>query len=401
MKYFTSILTSAILYLLIIVNVHGQSITFDKPIDVSQGVVSGVSALDVADLNGDALMDVIVLEGGVHAEGRFTLAWFEQTKKGKWIKHDFNIPVKFDDFIGSARCDDMDNDGDMDLVFSNDGHGSGPINVYLLINPGKKKVYNQWEHVLISTINGFHANDMRLADMDQNGKKDVIIRHKNPESLKIIFQNRNEDWQTKTIYEGQAGEGLAVGDINRDGMPDITMTGHWFKAPKDPKNDQFIRFDIEVGFKDVNKATKEEVGDINNDGRPDVLLSPAEHFKKYGGENYDLAWYECPPNPEEVTAWKKHVVKSDYNKAHCAKLADMDNDGDLDIISAVAWDDREIRIYINEGGEFQRSILVAKGKGIYSGAIADMDGDGDLDIVGEDKYATDANPWLFRNLLIK
>lgn len=235
MKYFTSILTSAILYLLIIVNVHGQSITFDKPIDVSQGVVSGVSALDVADLNGDALMDVIVLEGGVHAEGRFTLAWFEQTKKGKWIKHDFNIPVKFDDFIGSARCDDMDNDGDMDLVFSNDGHGSGPINVYLLINPGKKKVYNQWEHALISTINGFHANDMRLADMDQNGKKDVIIRHKNPESLKIIFQNRNEDWQTKTIYEGQAGEGLAVGDINRDGMPDITMTGHWFKAPKDPK----------------------------------------------------------------------------------------------------------------------------------------------------------------------
>ena len=157
MKYFTSILTSAILYLLIIVNVHGQSITFDKPIDVSQGVVSGVSALDVADLNGDALMDVIVLEGGVHAEGRFTLAWFEQTKKGKWIKHDFNIPVKFDDFIGSARCDDMDNDGDMDLVFSNDGHGSGPINVYLLINPGKKKVYNQWEHALISTINGFHA----------------------------------------------------------------------------------------------------------------------------------------------------------------------------------------------------------------------------------------------------
>ncbi|MBR9774476.1 MAG: VCBS repeat-containing protein, partial [Cytophagales bacterium] len=78
-----------------------------------------------------------------------------------------------------------------------------------------------------------------------------------------------------------------------------------------------------------------------------------------------------------------------------------DNDGDLDIISAVAWDDREIRIYINEGGEFQGSILVAKGKGIYSGAIADMDGDGDLDIVGEDKYATDAKPWLFRNLLIK
>ncbi len=84
-------------------SVHAQSITFANPIDVSAGSISGVSALDVADLNGDGRMDVVVLEGGVHADGRFTLAWFEQTKKGEWEKHDFNIPVEFDDFIGSAR----------------------------------------------------------------------------------------------------------------------------------------------------------------------------------------------------------------------------------------------------------------------------------------------------------
>ncbi|WP_339925345.1 VCBS repeat-containing protein [uncultured Cyclobacterium sp.] len=401
MKNILLIQASTILLFLPILSVSAQSTHFANPIDLSTGSVSGVSALDVGDINGDGRMDVVVLEGGVHAEGRFTLAWFEQTKKGEWEKHDFNIPVKFDDFIGSARCADMDNDGDIDLVFSNDGHATGPINVYFLKNPGRRKVHKQWEHSLISSIEGFHANDMRLADMDLNGKKDVVIRHKNPESLKIIFQDGKENWHTKTIYEGQAGEGLAVGDINSDGMPDITMTGHWFKAPKDPKNAEFIRFDIEAGFKEVNKATKEEVGDINNDGRPDVLLSPAEHFKKYGGDNYDLAWYECPKNPEAVTEWKKHVVKSDYNKAHCAKLADMDNDGDLDIISAMAWDNREIRIFINENGAFKESILVEEGKGIYSGAIADMDGDGDLDIVGEDKYATDSKPWLFRNLLIK
>ncbi|NND32515.1 MAG: hypothetical protein HKN76_07985, partial [Saprospiraceae bacterium] len=90
---------------------HSQVQSFAEPQDLSQGTVSGISALDVADLNQDGLVDVVVLEGGAHSEGRFTLAWFEQSKSGKWLRHDFNIPVQFDDFIGSARCEDKDQDG--------------------------------------------------------------------------------------------------------------------------------------------------------------------------------------------------------------------------------------------------------------------------------------------------
>jgi hypothetical protein len=307
----------------------------------------------------------------------------------------------FDDFIGSARCGDMDNDGDIDVIFSNDGDSTGPINIYLLKNPGKRKIYQPWKFHVISSIEGFHANDMRIADMDSDGMLDVVVRHKNPESVKIVFQNRNEEWVTKNVHEGQAGEGLAIGDINSDGLTDITMTGHWFKAPKNPRVGVYERFDIESGFKNVNPATKEDVGDINGDGRLDILLSPAEHFKKYGGENYDLAWYECPENPEMVDKWHKHIVRSDYNKAHCAKLADFDNDGDLDILSAITWDNREIRIYFNENGAFHNSLQVSEGKGIYSGAVGDMDGDGDIDIVAEDKYAQDGRPWYFENLLKK
>lgn len=382
-------------------SVQSQPLSFAKPVDISHETVAGVSALDVADINKDGRMDVVVLEGGVHANGRFTLAWFEQTKSKNWARHDFNIPLQFDDFIGAARCGDIDKDGDMDLIFSNDGHSSGPIDIYLLQNPGERKVNKPWKYFLLASIEGFHANDMRLADMDADGRLDVIVRHKNPESVKILFQNRHNTWQTKTVYTGQAGEGLAVGDIDEDGFPDITMTGHWFKTPENPREEAYTRFDIESGYKTVNPATKEEVGDINNDGRLDVLLSPAEHFKRYGGDNYDLAWYEYRQNPAEEKEWKKHLIKANYNKAHCAKLADFDNDGDLDVLSAISWDDREIRIYINEQGEFKHSIQVAIGKGAYSGAITDMDGDGDLDIVAEDKYAGDGKPWYYENLLIK
>lgn len=388
--------------LLIFIGPHhitGQTLAFADPEDISMGSVSGVSALDAADFNQDGLIDVAVMEGGAHSKGRTTFAWFEQVSSKNWIRHEFGGPGAMDDFIGSARCGDIDNDGDIDLVLTNDGHRSGPIKVYWFKNPGKEKVMCVWPYQVIATLDGLHANDMRLADIDADGKIDVVIRHKNPESVKIIFQDAKAKWFTRTAHVGQEGEGLAIGDVNQDGLPDITITGHWLKTPANPRVDEYLRYDIEAGYRLVNKATKEEVGDINGDGRPDIVLSPAEHFPEYGGGNYDLAWYQCPENPEAVSKWEKQIVRSGMNKAHCVKLADFDNDGDLDILSAIGWDDLEIRIYLNEKGVFENTLQVISGKGIYSGAVIDMDRDGDIDIVGEDKYSTDARPWFYENLL--
>lgn len=380
-------------------SVNAQYIPFSDPVDVSAGSVQGVSALDVADFNQDGLLDIVVLEGGAHAQGRMTVCWLEQAGEGKWIRHEFGVSEGLDDFIGSARCGDVDGDGDIDLIFSNDGHSSGPLRVFYLDNPGQKQCRQSWPRHLIATIDGFHANDMRLADMDADGKMDVVLRHKQPEACRILFQNEKTSWTDRLVSKGQAGEGLAVGDIDQDGLPDITMTGHWFKTPAAPRIETFQRFDIDASYKVINKATKEEVGDINGDGRPDVILSPAEAFPKYGGAAHDLAWYEGPSNPLQAGAWKKHLIKSNYNNAHCVKLADFDGDGDLDVLTAIAWEPRSIQLIINDNGQFTRSVTVATGKGIYSGAVADMDGDGDLDIVGEDQYAKQARPWYYECLL--
>src|SRR5690606_18391254 len=71
------------------------------------------------------------------------------------------------------------------------------------------------------------------------------------------------------------------------------------------------------------------------------------------------------------------------------------------LLTATAWENREIRIYWNDNGHFERSTEVAIGKGVYSGAVADVDGDGDIDIVGEDRYAHDSRPWFYENLGIQ
>ncbi len=376
-----------------------QSLTFAPPKDVAAGQISGISALAVADFDQDGQVDVAVFEGGAHAGGRTTFAWLQKSNE-VWQKHELELPDGADDFIGAAKAADIDSDGDMDLVWSNDGHSTGPIKIFTTLNPGRELVYQPWESKMIATIEGFHANDMRIVDLDQNGNLDVIIRHKGPEALTAILQVEHDLWTIREIHRGQAGEGLAVGDVNMDHRPDLTMTGHWFATPVDVLQDSFTRYDIDPDFKYVNKATKEDMGDLDGDGLLDLVLSPAEHFKKYGGDAHHLAWYRGPSDPEKKKAWKKTIIRSNYNKAHCVKLADFDNDGDLDVLSAIAWDEKEIRIYLNDNGNFERSLLIAKGKGIYSGEVADMDGDGDLDIVGEDGYSNTSRPYYYENLLI-
>ena len=64
-------------------------------------------------------------------------------------------------------------------------------------------------------------------------------------------------------------------------------------------------------------------------------------------------------------------------------VADMDSDGDLDIVSA-SWQDDTIAWYENDGNanpSFTKHVVATSADGAYDVHVADMDSDGDLDIV--------------------
>ena len=382
---------------------QSQSLRFSQPVEISHGSVKGISALDVGDFNGDGLIDVAVFDGGAHAKGGMTAAWFEQTGS-TWIRHEFGTEEIIGtsdntDFVGAMKCADIDNDGDTDVIVCVDGHKVGPINIYLLENPGPEMCSKPWPQKKLVTIEGWHANDMVIHDMDGDQKPDLVIRHKEPHDVKIIFQEDIDSWSVK--YVGTLnGEGLSVGDLDKDGLADISISGVWYKSPTDPRKAEYKPFK----YTDYsNIATKEAIGDLNNDGRPDIVLSPAEAWNYYGtpGDIHELAWYEAPKKPTKTSEWKKHVIEANTNDLSFVRLADFDTDGDLDIVSGRTWRGTYIKIYVNEKGIFERSITVAEGKGVYSGAVADMDGDGDFDLVGEETYSNNAQPYYYENLFIR
>ncbi|QDT38347.1 FG-GAP repeat domain-containing protein [Stratiformator vulcanicus] len=382
------------------------AVEFKDAGDISAGSVRGLTSMDVGDFNGDGRADVFAAEGGKHASGRRTLAWFESpanSSKSTWQRHDINVDADLAEFLGAAKLADIDSDGDIDVVISSDKHSGNKksANVFVLLNPGSSSADDSvWgvQRVTPVAMPWHHINDMELADIDSNGRIDIVVRSLDPNEIHILFQAESGQYALRSLPTGiEKSEGLAVGDLNNDGRPDVTFTGYWLETPVDPQEGHFLLRAIDADFKAVNQNTKEAIGDIDGDGHPDVLIGPAERYR--GGGNHHLVWYQNPGN-ETAETWKKTVVIKKINNCHTIKLVDVDRDSDLDIILGIPWGKSRVDLLLNDGrGNFSKPQTLVEGKGLYSGAIGDVDGDGDLDIVGQDTYSRNSRPFLYRNML--
>lgn len=171
------------------------------------------------------------------------------------------------------------------------------------------------------------------SDFQDNTNPDPLFRLLNPDSTGVDFFNTVVNQKGFNIFKYRNfynGGGVAIGDINNDGLPDI-----YFTANMGPNKLYLNKGDMK--FEDISTSagvdgdkpwsTGVTMVDINNDGLLDIYVSNAGNMQ---GNNHDNELYI---NNGDLTFTEQ---AEDYNLAKTgfsthASFFDYDNDGDLDV----------------------------------------------------------------------
>ena len=346
--------------------IHGTTEESETPtfklMDID-GDISGDVKL-VGDIDGDGYPDLVV--GGMPEE---KLNWYRYPG---WEKTIIATPTY--EFTTDGALEDLDNDGDLDIIVPD---GNAVNNLVWFKNPlptGNPQNGYEWSRMVIGSIDGW-GKDVLIADFDQNGYLDVATRHST--AAMIFFQISAGTWIKMTFSGVNLGtEGMAKGDIDQNGTQDLVLQGVWLKNPGSSSArtaSQWHQYTIGSADPDF----KALVVDLNQDGKMDVLFSSSENTAA-------VDWW-TPTTTDPTGSWTRHNILPSLEKAHTLQAADMDLDGDLDIILAQMHTSvlKEIMILVNQDGQATSWVKQVIGtQGLHNSVVADIGGDGDYDIFG-------------------
>lgn len=180
-----------------------------------------------------------------------------------------------------------------------------------------------------------------------------------------------QKWTWELLSDFSQDEQLSIADINNDGVEDIVLGTFWL---------EFSKNNLHEISGDLKKPDRNSVADINKDGWLDVVVGE-EAVNKLGR----VMWYQNPGLTK--SSWIPHLI-GDYYGPMSLGLDDMDDDGDVDIVIGEHRLDhpelaRLIQLTNIDGfGKKWQAKLIYKGDEHHDGVvIADLDNDGDKDIV--------------------
>jgi hypothetical protein len=334
--------------------------TFDRAVLLES--TSETSAnVSIADLDGDGRLDIVLVKGR-----HWPLV--DRVLLGDGAGHfgpGYDLgPAR--DRSYSGRIADMDRDGDLDVVISNDK--PDPKLVYL--NDGKG-------HFHVGSTFGRAEWDTRnatVADIDGDGLPDIVVANRSDGTGAnyLCFNKGNGRFDGDCVpFSREPATTITAADFNGDGSIDLAVPHRdggqsrvYLAGPKGKFSDQRT-----IAFGPPNAAIRmTEAADLDGDGLLDIVAID---------ERQGTAIYFGQRNGTFSTG----VVVGDRTVApYALAVADVNGDGKPDIV--VGNVEAPSTVHFNDGsGRRFHSIRVGNNKGtVYGFAIADLNRDGVMDI---------------------
>ncbi|MBZ0246395.1 MAG: FG-GAP-like repeat-containing protein [Cyclobacteriaceae bacterium] len=286
---------------------------------------------------------------------------------------------------------DMDGDGKPDILVSYNG-----FQAYRnLTSPGTIQATSFSAPVNVYSCNGSQSRAFAIGDLDGDGLMDVVLGGQSSSSIcisrnqstpgNIAFGSSLSILSQSNAYVGE----VVIHDLNLDGKPEIIVANGWqnntlsiFQNTSKPgtlTSDSFDSyFPLAAGASPAGIAA----GDLDGDGLPDLVVtnmynSTVSILKNINTNNGDIS----------ASSFASLFTLPVGNNPEFVTLTDLNNDGKLDI-AVGNRNGKSITIYENistpgglSSGSFASRVDISLDGEAMTIAYGDMDGNGTTDLV--------------------
>lgn len=235
---------------------------------------------------------------------------------------------------------------------------------------------------------------VQAVDLDKDGLLDVVVTDCKNNTINWIRQYPAGVYTETILASGLiAPAHVQAIDFDKDGDLDLMVAVLGMLFPNNDKigsvvileNDGHCNFTKHVVVDKIARVSDVRAGDLDGDGDLDLAVA------QFGYDDGETRWIE------NLGDWKfkQHILQNLSGPIN-VEIVDIDNDGDLDIVSLVSQEWEEIYCYINDGkGNFQPKLIWGSSNQDFGSSgisMCDLDKDGDMDILYSNGDAFDYIP---------